>query len=150
QGTFSQRNYCVQYRETDFAFASRLMEEEGIYYYFQHMAEGHKMIVANTPQSHMDCPSKFKISFSTDVTTDEDFISSIATWRFDYRVQSGKVTLWDSHFQLPGKKLETEKPARQDIGADANLEIYDYPGGYAKRFDGVDKGGGDQSSQIQK
>src|SRR5581483_6871221 len=47
QGTFHPRDYCVQYRETDFAFASRLMEEEGIYYYFKHTDGGHTMVVAN-------------------------------------------------------------------------------------------------------
>src|SRR5262249_23082512 len=41
QGTFHPRDYCVQYRETDFAFASRLMEEEGIFYFFRHAADKH-------------------------------------------------------------------------------------------------------------
>src|SRR5262249_1027633 len=50
-GTFHQRDFCVQYRETDFNFASRLMEEEGIYYFFKHTADGHKMVVANTTMS---------------------------------------------------------------------------------------------------
>ncbi|PYS62694.1 MAG: type VI secretion system tip protein VgrG, partial [Acidobacteria bacterium] len=52
QGTFHPRDYCVQYRESDFNFASRLMEEEGIFYFFKHTADGHKMVVANTPDSH--------------------------------------------------------------------------------------------------
>ena len=51
QGTFHPRDYCVQYRETDFNFASRVMEEEGIYYCFKHTADGHQMVVANTPGS---------------------------------------------------------------------------------------------------
>jgi type VI secretion system secreted protein VgrG len=62
QGTFHPRNYCVQYRETDFDFASRLMEEEGIYYFFEHTGGKNKLIVANTPQSHPNCPSKHEIS----------------------------------------------------------------------------------------
>ena len=56
QGTFEQREYCVQYRETDFAFASRLMEEEGIFYFFKHTSSGHQMVVANTPQSYPVVP----------------------------------------------------------------------------------------------
>ena len=47
EGTFHPRPYCVQYRETDFHFASRLMEEEGIYYYFKHKADGHQMVVSD-------------------------------------------------------------------------------------------------------
>ncbi len=57
RGTFHPRDFCVQYRETDFNFASRLMEEEGIYYFFQHSASGHTMVVGNTPQSHADMPA---------------------------------------------------------------------------------------------
>src|SRR5688572_24760314 len=51
QGDFKKRNYCVQYRESDFDFASRLMEEEGIYYYFDHAGSSDKLVIANTPQS---------------------------------------------------------------------------------------------------
>ena len=55
QGTFEPRDYCVQYRESDFAFASRLMEEEGIYYFFRHTADGCEMVVANTPAGTPPC-----------------------------------------------------------------------------------------------
>jgi type VI secretion system secreted protein VgrG len=61
QGSFHPRDFCVQYRETDFNFASRLMEEEGIFYFFKHNSEGHQMVVANTPQSHPDLPTQSKI-----------------------------------------------------------------------------------------
>jgi type VI secretion system secreted protein VgrG len=150
QGTFHPRNYCVQYRESDFAFASRLMEEEGLYYFFEHSNETHQMIIANTPESHPDCPSKSKLPFFLNVSPGDDFISSIATWRVDYKMQTGKVTLWDNHFELPNKALEAEKLARPDTGADAAIEFYNYPGGYAKKFDGVDRTGGAQTGEIQK
>src|SRR5262249_38135762 len=63
QGSFQPRDYCVQYRETDFNFASRLMEEEGIYYFFKHAAGSHTMVVANTPGSHPDLPTGSKITY---------------------------------------------------------------------------------------
>src|SRR5262249_12314550 len=62
-GKFEPRDYCVQYRESDFNFASRLMEEEGIYYFFKHTADGHKMVLANTPGSHPDMPETNKFIF---------------------------------------------------------------------------------------
>src|SRR5829696_6736853 len=127
QTTYEPRNYCVQYRETDFAFASRLMEEEGIFYYFEHTNDTHKMIVANDPQSHQKCPSKDEIPCFLEVADEEDWVSSIGTWRLDYKLQSGKVTLWDNHFQLPNKKLEAEQPALVSIAGNQELEIYDYP-----------------------
>ncbi len=45
QGNFDPREYCVQYRESDFNFASRLMEEEGIYYHFVHREDGHQLVL---------------------------------------------------------------------------------------------------------
>lgn len=150
QGTFHPRDYCVQYRETDFNFASRLMEEEGIYYYFEHSDSGHRMVVANTPQSHRECPGKAKIPYILDVTREEGFLGCIHQWQFDQILQTGKYSLWDHTFELPHKRLEAEKPSRVIVGGNQQLEIYDYPGGYAKRFAGIDKSGGVQASELQK
>src|SRR6185437_14299074 len=50
-GTYEPREYCVQYRESDFNFASRLMEEEGIYYFFKHSTSGNTMVIGDTPQT---------------------------------------------------------------------------------------------------
>src|SRR5580700_3181291 len=63
KGKYPERDYCVQYRESDFAFASRLMEEEGIYYYFQHDKKGHTLVVADTPDGHADVPEFAKAIF---------------------------------------------------------------------------------------
>ncbi len=151
QGKFEPRNYCVQYRETDFDFASRLMEEEGIYYYFEHNDGKHKMVIANTPQSHQDCPGKSTIPFFLDVSrAQEDFVTSITSWQTDYNLQTGKVTLWDNNFQLPGKKLEADKPSLFNIGGNQELEAYENTAGYARKYDGISKDGGEQAGELQK
>ncbi|MGI8468498.1 MAG: type VI secretion system Vgr family protein [Pyrinomonadaceae bacterium] len=148
QGTFKARNYCVQYRETDFAFISRLMEEEGIYYYFKHGDGTHRMIIGNMSQSNLDCPSKSDVQCFLEVSDDEDWVGSIGTWRIDHRLQTGKVTLWDYNFQTPKKNYEAAQPALVNIGGNDKLEFYDYPGGYARKYDGVDKGGGDNAADL--
>ena len=149
QGDFRPREYCVQYRETDFDFASRLMEEEGIYYYFEHRQDGHEMIVANTIQSHRRCPEKNEVPFVLDLKSEEGFISCVRTWLVRHQLQTGKYTLWDHNFELPHRRLEAEETSRFVVGSNDQLEIYDYPGNYAKRFDGVNKGGADQSHTLQ-
>ncbi len=149
QGTFDPRNYCVQYRETDFDFASRLMEEEGIYYFFEHTGGKHKMVIANTPQSHPDCPFKSDISFALKVTDQQDFITTIKKWQSDHRLQSGKVTLWDHHFQRPSNKLDAIQPTLFKVGDNEKLEIYDFPAGYARKYDDIDRGGGERAD-VQK
>ena len=150
QGNFAPRNYCVQYRESDFDFASRLMEEEGIYYYFEHAGGTHKMVVANTPQSHRDCPSKSSIPFFIDVTRIDDFVASINQWQNDYQLLTGKVTLWDHNFQLPTSNLAADKPSLFTVGDNQKLEFYDFPAGYSRKYDGISKDGGDQASELQK
>ncbi len=160
QGTFDPRDYCVQYRESDFAFASRLMEEEGIFYFFQHSNGSHKMVVANTPQSHVDLPGPAKIIYET-VSGGTRPDDRVLAWEKSQELRSGKWTMWDYCFEMADKQLN----ATQSVQASAavgtqtlqlkaagndQLEIYDYPGGYAQRYDGIASGGGDQASQLQK
>lgn len=149
QGNFKPRNYCVQYRESDFDFAARLMEEEGIYYFFEHSGGKHKMVIANTPQSHPDCPSKSDISYFVKVGQEEDFITSVKKWQTDYQLQTGKVTFWDYHFQLPNNRLDAVQPSLFTVGDNQKMEIYDFPGGYARKYDGIDRGGGVNASDMQ-
>ncbi|MEP6903012.1 MAG: type VI secretion system tip protein TssI/VgrG [Actinomycetota bacterium] len=149
-GSYEPRNYCVQYRETDFDFASRLMEEEGIYYYFEHSGGTHEMIVADTPQSHRDCPGKNTIPFFVNAGDDDYFVGSISSFLSDFKLQTGKVTLWDYNFQLPTNRLNLEQPSRFSFGDSQKLEMYDFPGGYARKYDGIDKSGGEQSGELNK
>jgi type VI secretion system secreted protein VgrG len=157
---FPPRNYCVQYRETDFNFACRLMEDEGIYYYFTHTAEGHKMVLGNTPSSHPDMPTNNKLAFAKDVTEawPED---RVLTWEKQQELVSGNFTLWDHKFEMHGRNLETKKTLVDSVqvgkvahklkagNADAR-EVFDYPGTYANRFDGIDPGGSEQTPEINK
>ena len=109
------------------------------------------MVIANTPQSHHDCEGKKRIAFSLDVTkNDEYFVSAVSRWMVENHLRTGTFTLWDAKFELPGKKLDAAEPSRFHIGNNTDLEFYDYPGNYAKRFDGIDKSGGEQASELQK
>jgi type VI secretion system secreted protein VgrG len=148
-GKFNRREYCVQYQETDFDFASRLMEEEGIYYFFEHTNNDHKMILADTPQSHRACPTESKFPFEADLTRRDGPVSSIGTWETAYQLQTGKVTVWDHNFELPHRKLEADQPSLYPVAGNTDFEIFQYPGDYAKRYTGVDRSNGDQSSELQ-
>jgi type VI secretion system secreted protein VgrG len=160
QGKYEPRDYCVQYRESDFQFASRLMEEEGIYYFFKHAENQHKMVVADSPQSHPDMMEMSKIIYEevTGGTRDEE---RITRWEKVQELRSGKYTLWDHCFELPYKHLEAEKTVLESlsvgkvahklkVGGNDKLEIYDFPGAYAQRFDGVDPGGGERPADLPK
>jgi len=158
QGTYSPRNYCVQYRESDFDFVSRLMEEEGIYYYFKHTSTGHTLVVTDSPTGLTALTGA--VTFDRTGATRVD-AGVIYAWEKRQELRSGKVTLRDHTFQLPDASLEAQATIQPTVLAGTvthqlhvagndKYEIYDYPGEYAKRFDGVGSGGGDQSSNLTK
>ncbi len=159
QGTFLPRDYCVQYRESDFAFASRLMEEEGIYYFFTHTEKGHQLVLANTAKSHPDLPDSSTLIYKSIHDRIEDDEEVVREWAKRQELTSGKVTLWDHSFELPHKHLEAQKGIEAGVqvgqanhklavGNNDRLEIYDYPGAYAQRFSGTDPGGGDRPGDL--
>lgn len=168
QGTYEERDYCVQYRESDYHFAARLMEEEGIFFYFTHADGKHEMVVTDSIQSFSDIDSKATnpIRFADDSSSAlgaGERVHVIDAWTKSQEIRSGKVTLWDHCFELPNKNLEAVQKITPTIKsgtithkladisqADSKLEIYDYPGEYAQRFDGIDAGGGEQASKLQK
>jgi type VI secretion system secreted protein VgrG len=150
QGTFHSREYCVQYRETDFNFISRLMEEEGIFYFFRHSQRGHRMILANTPQSHADIPGDASLIYEEVEGGGREELR-ITNWEKSQHWGSGKATFRDYCFEMPTKDLEAEKGVLESVqvgrvthklkvAGNDNFEVYDYPGGYAKRFDSGDPG----------
>ena len=160
QGTFEKREYVVQYRESDFDFACRLMEEEGICYFFKHTESTHTMVLTNSSLNYADVPgvaqAKYKI-----LSGQEQEAFQVYGWKKFQELRSGKTTLWDSKFQLPGKNLQGQKIATDSVvsgtvthklktDVNASLELYDYPGGYAKRFDGINSSGGEQASELSK
>jgi len=160
QGTYQPRDYCAQYRESDFDFACRLMEEEGIFYFFKHEETNHVMVIADTPTSHKDLPHCSTLYYDPDVAGVEDVVIVYA-WEKSQTLRSGKTTLWDHCFELPHKNLEAQDlivetvqvgdvTHKLKLGGNDKMELYDYPGGYAERFDGISTGGGDQAAELQK
>jgi type VI secretion system secreted protein VgrG len=157
---YEAREYCVQYRESDFNFASRLMEDEGIYYFFKHSEKAHKMVVADTPQSHVDVPGLTTARYEM-VEGGPRKADHVYQWRKTQAVRASKYTLWDHSFQQPTQNLEARDNILDSVQAgtvthhlkdqaNAPLEIYDFPGGYAERFDGISPSGGEQPARLQK
>ena len=138
------RGYCVQYKESDFAFVSRLMEEEGIYYFFRHDADRHVMVLCEGPASHQ--PGKPpRLSYNANTlsvfTTDSksrfgaqrDFLQ---TWV--ERVSStaeAKVTTRDFDFESPDRPLSAEATGEGAHPRD-DREVFVYPGRYTREKTG--------------
>lgn len=134
------RAYTVQYRESDFAFASRLMEEEGIYYYFRHDADRHLMMLCEGPQGHVPgTPAKLEYNpNSVSVFAAESAsrfakpASHLQTWteRVSTSAES-KVVYRDFDFESPDKPLTAVHAAEGSHPRD-DREIFLYPGRYTR------------------
>jgi type VI secretion system secreted protein VgrG len=132
-GALPKYEYCVQYRETDFNFVSRLMEQEGIYYYFEHSADKHTMVIVNSSSAHKPNPVNNTFEYREVVNEEHDF-EPITEWRASKEIQTGQVVLRDFDFTAPKVIPEVKaKAPRKD--ASTKLEVYDYPGSAAKSAD---------------
>ena len=118
---FRARDYCVQYRETDFNFVSRLMEEEGIYYYFEHQDGKHMLILANDPAAHEPCPNQktARYDFRGGSVTYEDVVTE---WHHEEEFRPGAWAQTDYNFETPSTSLAAS------VNGKNPYEIYEYPG----------------------
>src|SRR5260370_14160799 len=136
------------------------MEEDGIYYFFKHSDGRHQMIIADTPQSHLDVPGLTTVNYDV-VVGGSHQADHIYSWEKTQALRASKYALRDHNFEQPTQNLEAKENILDSVQvgtvqhqlkdqANGSLEIYDYPGGYAERFDGVSPSGGDQPARLQK
>jgi type VI secretion system secreted protein VgrG len=125
-GAYAPREYCVQYRESDFDFISRLLEAEGIFYFFEHAEGSHTLVLGDAENAHADLPggAKLPLREADQRTYDEEFISRMERV---HRLRPGAVMLRDFDFKKPALDLSTTDKSTDGV---ADLELYDYPGEY--------------------
>jgi type VI secretion system secreted protein VgrG len=121
--SYPSRPMCLQYRETDLAFVSRLLEEEGIAYWFEHTADGHTLVLGDAPGAFQALAGGDQLPFRQEagMAADEDHIEAL---RRVSRVKPARATLRDFDFERPSLDLTTH--AKDGEGA----EHYETPGGY--------------------
>ena len=134
-----EREYCVQYRETDLAFIERLAAEEGWYYYFDHRADSHELRFGH---QSIASPILGTLTYNAKPAGDRSFA---CLWRFDYcrKVTTTSQTLRDYTFLNPNYNLEHQHHSQASTLTDSDTsksavnsatvyEKYDYPGRYKK------------------
>jgi len=129
QKSYEPREYCVQYRESHFDFVSRLLEQEGIYYYFTHKDGEHTLVLDDTPPNAAPCPDgdPAHMAASDAPWQESDVIVELTS---AFAVHTGKVTLRDYNFETPSNDLEAQ------ASSEGPGEWYDYPGFYGKVGEG--------------
>lgn len=135
-GSYAQREYCVQYRESDFNFVSRLMEEEGIYYYFTHTDHEHFLVLTDAANHHAPFPGYEKIAYHPETSNTINALEEhIYQWTFARELQTGHYELTDYDFEKPNANLRV-KAAAPEAHSHAEYERFDYPGYYKDTANG--------------
>ena len=125
------RDYCVQYRETDFNFVSRLMEEYGIFYFFKHEEGKHTLVLADDPSAHQDCPGQ-----SNSVSSRSQMPPGRGRGE---RLAGGAGTAHREihphglQFPNPEHQLLVNHPTLDNVGGNSKYDTYDYPGKYLNK-----------------
>lgn len=130
-GTYEPRTYCVQYNESDLAFISRLLEDEGIFYYFDHEKLKHTMVLSDDSPGAKGCPGQWDLRLvrQAGAWQEENVVLSAV---LEASLHAGKVALRDFDFEKPDDTLEVETPTVSEIPDLKNYEVYEYPGGYVQ------------------
>ena len=136
---YPTRDYCVQYRESDLTFITRLMEEEGIYYFWEHSADRHEMVLCDEPGAHLSGhPDTLRfnpLDNGADWGVGADVLS-----RFGERVATGgesEVTLRAFDFRNPERPVQAQTTVDNNH-AGPEREVYSYPGAFLTESRGED------------
>jgi type VI secretion system secreted protein VgrG len=136
EGSYEPLDYCVQYRETDFNFVSRLMEQYGIFYFFEHAEKKHTLVLGDSVNAHTPCPHQASARYApSGHVENEDMITAC---QVDQELRPGGWALTDYNFETPSTSLAATVTSVVDVGENQRFQIYDYPGEYEKKMQGDD------------
>lgn len=128
-------DYCVQYRESDFNFVARLLEHEGIYWYFEHGDGEHKLVLVDAQNSHDAVPGHEALPYFENAAAAPPDTEFVSNWSFSHQVQSGRAALRSYDFKRPHADLGTQKSASIPYDM-ADYEVFDFQGDYTQFNDG--------------
>jgi type VI secretion system secreted protein VgrG len=135
-GSFRTRHYTAQYNETNFAFISRLMEEEGIYYFWDYSGAVEKMVLANSPGSHKDAEGKNEFQFDPRINAKAKDRDEVWDWATEQSVSSGKMKMIDYDMTKPNASLLVEAAIPKGNHSHKNYVTYEMQGHYTEAADG--------------
>jgi type VI secretion system secreted protein VgrG len=127
--TYEQQEFVVQYRESDMSFVRRLLEQEGIYFFFEHEPGVHRLILCDSSAAHSKTPFYVSLPYYPPNVNREAHFDHIESWEMVSEVASGAYALTDYDFEHPRVALGVQK-AFQTANAFGDYEVFDYPGKY--------------------
>ncbi|CAH6140281.1 type VI secretion system Vgr family protein [Citrobacter koseri] len=138
--SYPVRAWQVQYGETDFTFLQRLMQEWGIYWWFEHSEDSHTLVLADAISAHHACPDSPEVEWhQKGLKLDKAFIHTIIA---NESLRTGQWVLDDFDFKKPRSRLANTVADPRETGH-ASYEHYEWPGDY------FDKGEGEMLTRIR-
>lgn len=128
QGTYAARDYTVQYQESDFDFLCRLLEEEGIFFFWEHTKDKEVWVLGDTQEAIEPLPGAGTLEFLNALGADDQHHEVFHSFRAESGLRPGKTVLRDYRFKQPGLNLEVDSTAKQF----EQLQVYYYPGDYVE------------------
>jgi type VI secretion system secreted protein VgrG len=124
--TYPKLEYTVQYRESDFAFVSRMLERFGISYHFIHRDGGHDMILTDGPDAHTHIGAR---PYKPAADRHQQDVEHFHRWQPARRITTGAIRLTDYNFKKPLAKMESEQTG-DAVHSHGAIKSFDYPGDY--------------------
>ena len=134
-GSYRSWEYCVQYQESSYDFISRLMELEGIYFFFRHEADKHTLVLHDAPQQHQPFSGYEAIPYHATPSGGSTGEEGIGQWAISERVTPGIYSIDDYDFRKPNAWLfqARQNPSSPQPG---QIDYYDWPGHFVEHGDG--------------
>ncbi|MBX3585766.1 MAG: type VI secretion system tip protein VgrG [Ramlibacter sp.] len=133
-GTYPTREYCVQHDETALEFISRLMEEEGIFYFFTFADGVHTMVLGDASSAHMACPNVSTLRYQPLTGGGREMVDVINRLEFESRLVTQQYTSNDYDYLKPTTSLLADQTGTSGKGA-----RFEYPGGHVVLADGTQR-----------
>jgi type VI secretion system secreted protein VgrG len=132
---YRQWVYCVQYRESDYNFVARLLEHEGIYWYFEHKDGQHKLVLVDSQSAHDAAPECKSLPYVEEGSGLAPQTECVSEWTFSREVRTGKVALTSFDFERPSTDLKVKADKTRSYSL-SDYEVFDFQGDYVKSGDG--------------
>lgn len=133
-GVYPKMPYCVQYRETDFDFVCRLLEDAGIYFYFTHEVDKHTLVLADSYGAHQPIVGYQSLKFAGSMHGNALREESVSEWAVSGEIQAGSYALTDFDYEKASASNNGSLLSKAQIPsgfAVPDFELFDYPGNYA-------------------
>jgi type VI secretion system secreted protein VgrG len=135
-GDYSQWNFCFQYRETDFNFISRLLEEEGIFYFFEFSNGNHTLVFADSPSAFKPCPDQSSAAYEPELGPEG--ADAVSEWESEQELRTGGLEVWDWHFEKAPTPYSYSAQTPQALAGTNSYKLREFPSRAAQPFNEVD------------